>query len=38
MIKGIAASPGIEIGKAHLIKPQQVDINTEAVIEENIDG
>ena len=38
MIKGIAASPGIEIGKAHLIKPQQVDINIEAVIEENIDG
>jgi len=38
MIKGIAASPGIEIGKAHVIKHQQVDINTEAIIEENIDG
>ena len=38
MIKGIAASPGIEIGKAHVIKHQQVDINTETIIEENIDG
>jgi len=37
MIKGIAASPGIEIGKAHVIKPQQVEINTDTIVEENID-
>ncbi|NLU10470.1 MAG: phosphoenolpyruvate--protein phosphotransferase [Tepidanaerobacter acetatoxydans] len=37
MIKGIAASPGIEIGKAHVIKPQEVVINTASIIKEAVD-
>lgn len=37
MIKGIAASPGIEIGKAHVIKPQEVVINTASITREAVD-
>jgi len=37
MIKGIAASPGIEIGKAHVIKPQQVNINIRTIAEEDLE-
>lgn len=37
MIKGIAASPGIEIGKAHVIKPQEVVINTASITKEAVD-
>jgi phosphoenolpyruvate-protein kinase (PTS system EI component) len=33
MIKGIAASPGIEIGKAHVIKHQQIKINIETIVD-----
>ncbi|MDD4570518.1 MAG: phosphoenolpyruvate--protein phosphotransferase [Tepidanaerobacteraceae bacterium] len=37
MLKGIAASPGIEIGKAHVIESEQVNINTAAIAKEDID-
>ncbi len=38
MIKGIAASPGIEIGKAHLIKPKQVKINTKTIAKDSVNS
>ena len=31
MIKGIAASPGIEIGKAHVIENEQICIDTGSI-------
>ena len=36
MLKGIAASPGIEIGKAHVVKHEQVVINTSPIKKEDI--
>ncbi|RKL61985.1 phosphoenolpyruvate--protein phosphotransferase [Thermoanaerobacteraceae bacterium SP2] len=36
MLKGIAASPGIEIGKAYLLKEHQVVIDTTGIPEEKI--
>ncbi len=35
MLKGIAASPGIEIGKAHVVKHEQVVINTSPIKKED---
>lgn len=37
MLKGIAASTGIEIGKAHVIKPQQIHINTKPIKKEDVE-
>ena len=37
MFKGIAASPGIEIGKAYLLKKQQIVIDTGRIQQEDID-
>jgi len=38
MLKGVPASPGIEIGKAHIIKPQQINVNTQTIDQSDIDG
>ncbi|MGB4462865.1 MAG: phosphoenolpyruvate--protein phosphotransferase [Tepidanaerobacteraceae bacterium] len=38
MINGIAASPGIEIGKAHVLKIQEINISTENISKDDIDG
>lgn len=37
MIKGVAASPGIEIGKAHVIRPQQIKICTEVIAKDDLE-
>jgi len=37
MLNGVAASPGIEIGKAHVIKPQQISINKETIAKDDLD-
>jgi len=38
MLKGVAASPGIEIGKAHVIKAQQININTKKISQDEVDN
>ncbi|NLZ53618.1 MAG: phosphoenolpyruvate--protein phosphotransferase, partial [Thermoanaerobacteraceae bacterium] len=38
MIKGVAASPGIEIGKAYVMKPEQINISTEVIAQDDLDG
>jgi phosphotransferase system enzyme I (PtsI) len=38
MLKGIAASPGIEFGKAYVVKEQEVTINTNVIATENVVG
>jgi len=37
MLKGIAASPGIEIGKAYVLKEQQIIINKENITEDMVE-
>jgi len=38
MTKGVAASPGIAIGKAHVIRPQQIKICTEAIAKDDLES
>ncbi len=38
MLKGVAASPGIAIGKAHVIKSYQININTEVIAQEDLEA
>lgn len=37
MLKGITASPGIEIGKAYVLKEQQIIINKENITEDRVE-
>lgn len=38
MLKGVAASPGIAIGKVHVVKSHQININTEVIAQDDIDA
>ena len=38
MLKGVAASPGIAIGKVHVVKSHQININTEVIAQDDTDA
>jgi len=38
LLKGVAASPGIAIGKVHVVKSHQININTEVIAQDDIDA